>query len=339
MKPKAIFDGYPRTMELLFTAADRARLESLVDLAVWTDGLMPAEEVEKHLPELGVVLGQTALPRERLDRAPRLKAVINVEGNFGTNLDYDTCFMRGIHVLNAGNAFGPAVAEMALGLGLALARGIPQADRAFHAGTEVYGRHSNRDAFLLSGADVGLIGFGNLGRALQRLLEPFGCRLRVHDPWLPSRWLAQFGMIPASIEEVLSVSRLVFVTAGVTVENRAMLDERRLSLMPKGAGLVLVSRAALVDFEALTRKLGAGELRAALDVFPEEPFAANHPLRRLDNVILSAHRSGGVSEAYYLMGEMIVDDLALILQGLPPVRLQRAERETAARMRSAQVPK
>lgn len=338
MKPKAIFDGYPRTVELLFTDADLARLKSLVDLTVWTGGLMPAELVDAHLPDVAVVIGQTALPRERLARAGRLKSIINVEGNFPTNIDYGYCFTHGIHVLNGGVAFGPAVAEMALGLALALARGIPLADRLFREGKEVYGRQSNQSAFLLSGAEVGLIGFGSLGRALRNLLEPFHCRIRVYDPWLPALWLAEFGMMSAPLEEVLVSSQVVFVMAGVMADNRAMLDQQRLDLMSKGACLVLVSRAALVDFEALTRKLAAGDIHAAIDVFPEEPFGRDHPIRRLDNVILSAHRAGGVSAAYHLMGEMVVDDLGQILKGLPPVRLQRAERETADKMRSSQIP-
>ncbi len=109
--------------------------------------------------------------------------------------------------------------------------------------------------------------------------------------------------------------------------------------MRKGASLVLVSRASLVDFDALTQKLAGSDLRAAVDVFPEEPFPKGHPIRALDNVILSAHRAGGLSAVYRLMGEMIVDDLGLILRGLPPVRLQRAERQTVARLRSMPVKK
>jgi phosphoglycerate dehydrogenase-like enzyme len=109
--------------------------------------------------------------------------------------------------------------------------------------------------------------------------------------------------------------------------------------MPKGSCLVLVSRASLVDFDALTAKLRTGDIRAALDVFPQEPFGKTHPLRRLDNVILSAHRAGSLSSAYRLMGEMIADDVTQILRGLPPLRLQHAERETVARMRSLPVKK
>ena len=339
MKPRALLDPYPRTMALLFGREELRRLKVLVTPVVWEGSRMPPEIVDKHLPEVSVLIGQTALPRERLARAQKLKAIINVEGNFQPDVDYDTCFRRGIHVLGVGNAFGPAVAEMALGLALALARGIPEGDRLFRRGKEIYGRFSNQEAFLLAGAEVGFIGFGSLGRALLPLLEPFRCRIRVYDPWLPARWLAEQGMLPSSLDALLAASQVVFVLAGATEENRAMLDRRRLDRMPRGACLVLVSRASLVDFEALTKKLARGEIRAALDVFPEEPFPKRHPIRRLETAVLSAHRAGGLPAVYRLMGEMIVDDVTQILNGLPPLRLQRAERETVGRLRSMPVKK
>jgi phosphoglycerate dehydrogenase-like enzyme len=339
MKPCALVDPFPRTMELLFGQVELRRLKALVTPVVWEGSRMPAEMVDRHLPRAAALIGQTALPRERLERAEQLKAIINVEGNFQPTVDYDTCFQRGIHVLGVGNAFGAAVAEMALGFALSLARGIPEADRLFRRGREAYGRVSNQEAFLLSGAEIGFIGFGSLGRALLPLLEPFRCRVRVYDPWLPARWLAGQGMLPCSLDDLLAASQVVFVLAGATEENRAMLDRRRLDRLPKGACLILVSRASLVDFEALTAKLARGEIRAAVDVFPEEPLRRNHPIRRQENVILSAHRAGGLSAVYRLMGEMIVDDLAQVLKGLPPVRLQRAERETVSRLRSMPVKK
>ncbi len=337
MKPNALLDPHPRTMELLFSPEDLRRLKALVRPTVWEGSRMPADMVENALPDAFAVIGQTDLPRERLERATRLKAIVNVEGNFQPNIDYDFCFERGIHVLGVGAAFGKAVAEMALGMALALARGIPHADRQFRTGKEVYGRFSNQDSFLMSGSDVGLIGFGNLGRALLALLGPFRCRVRVYDPWLPDRWLAESGVMPSALDDVLSASRILFVLAGATAENQAMIGKRELDRMPRGACLVLASRASLVDFDALTAKLQQGAIRAALDVFPQEPFAKTHPLRRLDNVILSAHRAGSLASSYRLMGEMLVDDLGQILRGLPPIRRQRAERETVARMRSMPV--
>ena len=109
------------------------------------------------------VLGQTALPAARLERAPELRAIVNVEGNFLPNVDYEAALDRGIHVLNASPAFALPVAEMALGMAIDLARGISGADRAMRAGRERYGLESNADAFLLAGSAVGIIGFGGPG--------------------------------------------------------------------------------------------------------------------------------------------------------------------------------
>ena len=90
-----------------------------------------------------------------------------------------------MHVLNASPAFALPVAEAALGMAIDLARGIGAADRAMRAGTEAYGLDGNADAFLLTGSPVGIVGYGDLGRTLHRLLAPFACPVMVHDPWLP----------------------------------------------------------------------------------------------------------------------------------------------------------
>jgi phosphoglycerate dehydrogenase-like enzyme len=116
-----------------------------------------------------------------------------------------------------------------------------------------------------------------------------------------------------------------------------MIGKKEIGLLEKGSIFILASRASLVDFQALTERLERGDLLAAIDVFPQEPFPADHPVRALDNVLLSAHRAGSLAETYYLMGQMIVDDVRLILNGLPPVRLQKAQRETVSRMSSRPV--
>ncbi len=337
MKPLAIFDPHPRSMELLFSSDDLRRLKTMVRVSVWEGSRMPAEQLDRQLPQAAFFVGQSDMGQERLERAARLRAIINVEGNFQPNVAYETCFTRGIHVLGVGGAFGEAVAEMGLGMALCLARGIPEADRLFRQGKEIYGRASNQRSFLLAGSDVGFIGFGNLGRALLKLLAPFQCRVRVFDPWLPARWLAEFGLTAAPLSEVLSASQVVFVLAGATADNQAMLGKRELDLLRPGTALAVISRASLVDYDALTERLQRGDVQAAIDVFPREPFDKRHPLRRLPNVLLSAHRAGSVRSVYRQMGAMIVDDMQQILAGLPPVRLQRAERETVARMRSMPV--
>ena len=130
-----LVDPLPRTLAMICDPPTRARLEALGRLVVHEDGPMPDELVERHLPEAVAIVGQTAMPAERLARAPRLRAIVNVEGNFLPNVDYAACLDRGVHVLNASPAFALPVAEAALGMAIDLARGISAADRAMRAGT------------------------------------------------------------------------------------------------------------------------------------------------------------------------------------------------------------
>jgi phosphoglycerate dehydrogenase-like enzyme len=329
-----LFDPQPRSRAMLFSDEDWNRLAAAAEIVADGEGRMSDAVVERHIAEASLIVGQTDLPAVRIEKAARLKAVINVEGNFLPNVDYAACFARGIQVLSIAPAFALPVAEMALGLALDLARGITPADRAFREGSEAYGLPGNRGAHLLTNSAVGLIGFGNLGRALLPLLMPFRPKLRVFDPWLPEGYLREFGLEPASLDEVMSQSRTVFVLAGVTTENQAMLGAREFALMPDGASLVLMSRAAIVDWQAFTAAAASGRIRAATDVFPAEPVADDDPVRKNPGLLLSAHRAGGMEEVFRTIGEMVVDDALLILAGLPPVRLQPARRETVGRMRS-----
>ena len=123
--PTILVDPQPRTMDAMLDAATRARLDALgASSCTKAPGRMPDEVVEAHLADTVAIVGQTDLDAERIARAPALRAVVNVEGNFLRNVDYEACFARGIHVLVASPAFAPAVAEAALGMAIDLARGI-----------------------------------------------------------------------------------------------------------------------------------------------------------------------------------------------------------------------
>ena len=337
MRRVILVDPLPRTLEMICDAETRARLEALGPLVVHEDGPMPDAIVDEHLPDVVAIVGQTAMPAERIARAPKLRAIVNVEGNFLPNVDYDAALDRGIHVLNASPAFALPVAEMALGMAIDVARGISAADRAMRAGTERYGLDSNDEAFLISGRPVGIIGFGDLGRELHRLIAPFRCPVKVHDPWLPDLVIRRAGAEPASLDELLSSSRVVFVFASVTSDNEGFLGRAELERMQPGAILLLMSRAGVVDFDALADAVGSGRIRAATDVFPSEPVAADDPVRELTGLLMSPHRAGGMREAFLQIGRLAVADLELILAGLPPVACKRAERETAGRLRSRPV--
>ena len=336
-QPVILFDPAPRTALLIFAGDMQQRFERLgrvVGLAESPAGKLPAGLVAATLPEAIAIVGQTDLDAARLASAPKLKVIINVEGNFAQNVDYAECFRRGIQILSIAPVFAQPVAEMALGLALDLARGITRADRQMREGNEQYGLAGARDCFLLRGATMSFIGCGNLGRALIPLLAPFRPRLLIHDPWLPGSMVRELGGEPVSLENALSQPRVIFALAGVTEENRGLLSRERLQTIRGDAIFLLLSRAGLVDFDALVDLVEAGRFRAAADVFPEEPVPADARARQVAGLLLSAHRAGALPTTLAAIGEMVVDDLGLILQGLPPQRLQPARAETVRRWRN-----
>src|ERR1700745_3364474 len=271
--PSIIIDPLPRTMAMIFDAAAQRRLGDIAHLTIFDSGPMPAAVLEAALPDAEILIGQSDMPRERLERAKRLRAIFNVEGNFLPNIDYQYCFEHEIRVLIASPAFAVAVAESALGLALDLARGISRNHGKFKTRSEDYGLESNQGCHLFTGLKVGIIGFGDLGRTFRPLVQPFRCPVTVYDPWLPSREILRYDCEPASLGEGLAWSDAIFVFAGVTTENQGFLGQHELDLIRPGGLFILMSRAAVVDFEALTEAVRNGRLRLATDVFPEGPLS------------------------------------------------------------------
>ena len=175
------------------------------------------------------------------------------------------------------------------------------------------------------GAAVGFVGYGQIAREIHRLLRPFGVKVQAFDPWLSEEVARNEGVEPVNLDELMGRARCLFVTAVPTKENKGLLDGHSLSLLQNGALVVLVSRAHLIDFDALIDEVTSGRLKAAIDVFPTEPFAAGHALRGLPNVILSPHRAAAVAEGRHLIGELILEDLRAMKVGAEPANLQRAK--------------
>jgi phosphoglycerate dehydrogenase-like enzyme len=336
VRPLVISAPAPRTLDLIFTRDALAVLHERYDVREAAEDALDRLP-EEVLAEARYILGQPPIDEALLARLTSLRCVFNVEGNLLPNMPYPRLFERGIHVVTTAQVFALPVAEIGLGLALDLLRDITEADLAFREGRELWGLDGNRNARLLSGAEVGLIGFGELGRALHRLLEGFRPRVRVYDPWLPASIIAEAGAEPADLAAVLGQSDVVFVLAAVTSENRGFLGAPEFAAMRKGAAFVLLSRADVVDFRALMDAVAAGRIRAASDVLPEEPMPAAHPVRSLTGFLRSAHRAGALDVAFRRMGDMVLEDMALLDRGLPPVRCKRAERETVARLRSRPV--
>lgn len=334
--PLVISAPEPRTLDLIFTPQAEAELRRTYRI-IEADPEDIAGLGDTVLSEARYILGQPPLSAETLGRMPNLRAILNVESNLLNNMPYDILFARGIHVVTTGQVFAEPVAELGLAMALNLARGIIDADVAFREGRELWGGEGNVSARLLSGSEIGIVGFGDLGRALNRVLSGFRAKIRVFDPWLPPSMLREAGVEPASLSEVLGMSDFIFVVASVTSENKGFLGAEAFAAMRKGAAFILLSRADVVDFPALMAAVERGHIVAASDVYPEEPLPADHPVRKLPGFVRSAHRAGALDSAFKNMGEMVLEDMALMDRGLPPMRCKRAERETVSRMRSKPV--
>lgn len=335
-KPLVITAPQPRTLDLIFSATKKQELFDKYNILE-----VEPEEVD-HLSEdvlnkAQYILGQPPLTLETLQKMPGLKCILNVESNLFNNMPYDYLFKNGIYVVTTGAVFAGPVAEMGLGLALNLARGIIDADRDFQEGTEVWLGDGNKNARLIAGSNVGIVGFGDLGKALAKLLVGFQAHTRVFDPWLPPSFLLEHNTHPASLDDVLQKSDFVFVVTSVTSENLGFLNASAFAKMKPGAAFILLSRAEVVNFDDLMAAVSSGHIVAASDVYPEEPLAKDHPVRSLKGFVRSPHRAGALDQAFKKMGGMVLEDMDLMDRGLPPLRCKRAERETASRMRSKAV--
>ena len=335
---RVLFDPEPRGVEEMFSTEALARFQADHEVVAWAgedrDGFYA-----KWLPGTDVLISQQPMPVARLTLAPKLRAIFNVETNFLPNIDYEECFRRGIHVLAPGGVFALPVAEMALAMAISLARNIHGEHAAFQRGQEKWLFEGNVESELLTGSTVGIIGFGDLGRALFKLLAPFGARVQVYDPWIPAGQLRRMGVEPVGFDAVMSQNRFVFVMATITTDNSHMINEAALAMMQRGANLLLMSRAAAADFPALVRAATEGRIRVATDVFPVEPAPKDDPIRQVPNMLFSPHRAGALTLALREIGERVLEDMELIGRGLAPQSCRRAERETVARFRSMPVKK
>jgi phosphoglycerate dehydrogenase-like enzyme len=320
-------------MDEIFSAESRERLEALARVVWGRDEPVPDAIVDEHREELAAMIVGWDFARFDLLNMPRLRTIIGVTGALPGRaiLDYDYCFTHRIRVLGCAPAFGPQVAEMGVGLTLDACREISAGDAAFRRGDEKYLWDGNVGTFTLFDRTIGFVGYGGIAREIQRLLAPWRVRVLAYDPWLSDAVIRRHGAEPMELDSLLEQAQVVYVVAMPTAENRHLLDREKLSRLAPGSVLVVLSRAHLVDFDAMADLLHLGRFRAAIDVFDPEPVPAGHPIRTAPNTVLSAHRAGSVKRDLQEIGRMVVDDLGLILSGLPPAELQAAQPEIIAR--------
>jgi len=237
----------------------------------------------------GAIVSTDPFDAAVFERARRLRVIARV--GVGTDsIDVEAATRHGVAVCVTPGANAATTADHAVALMLAALRRIPEHDRAVRAGGWPRGRDAT--PWELSGATVGLVGYGAIGRLVARRLDGFAVRILAADPIAPPDG---DGVEAAELDELLRTSDVVSLHAPLTSATAGLMDRRRISLMRADAVLVNTARGGLIDEAALVEALAARRIRAAgLDVFVDEPPASAR-LRRLPNLILTPH-VGGVSE-------------------------------------------
>jgi len=227
----------------------------------------------------GVIAGVEPLNQAVLDAAPELAAIARVGTGLDT-VDLHAAEDRGIAVSNTPDAPTDAVAELTVGLMLAVLRDIASSDAAVRSGE--WPRTRGR---LLGSCTVGLIGAGRIGRRVGQLVAGFGARVLFADPAVTAAELP--GQL-VSLEGLLAASDIVSLHVPLTADTRNLLTTERIAQMPSGAIVVNASRGGLLDEAALAAALRDGRLGgAALDVYDAEPYSGE--LISLPQVVLSPH--------------------------------------------------
>ena len=244
---KILYDPRLRTTEEIFSEEDQLRFFSNYEVLIINEN-NAQQQYSKWLPEADIIISQQALDRTRLENAKNLKAIFNLETNFPPDMDYTYCAARSIPVLTPSSVFALAVAKIGLAMALSLARNVYQAHADFQRGFENTGW---RGVWVLnySGVTVGILVYGDLGQAVHKVLAGFKNRILACDPWLPNGLLQRNNLEAVGLEELLRRSRFIFVTATITTKNTSLLNAERLEWMQRGAMLILLSRAAIADFD------------------------------------------------------------------------------------------
>ncbi len=271
------------------------------------------ERVADELPEADLFCGhpKVPVPWDRVVSRGRLRWIQSSAAGL------DHCLVpvvvdSDVIVTSASGVLADQVSEHAVGLAIACTRRLPlflaqQAAREFV-------RRPTRD---LTGATVGIVGLGGVGRRLAQVLAPFRVRILATD-WFPVRKPSEVEFLgpPEALPDVLAAVDILFLCAPLTEHTRGMIDAAALSRMKRGSILVNVARGPLVDAAALAAALECGQLdSAAVDVTPEEPPAADSPLWRAPRLIITPHVAGQSGRRIDAMTEFFCDNLLRYQEG------------------------
>ncbi|MFD7097946.1 hydroxyacid dehydrogenase, partial [Streptomyces xanthophaeus] len=278
-------------------------------------------ELLAAVPEASALLVRSAtrVDQEVFDAAPLLRVVARA-GVGLDNVDVEAAARAGVTVANAPYSNVVSVAELTVGLVIALARPLAAASASVHAGQW---RRADFQGVELAGRTAGILGLGKVGELVAARLRAFDMRVLAHDPHVRADALERTGARAVSLEELLRESDVLTVHVPLTDATRGLIGERELARAKPSLRLVNTARGGIVDEFALARALKEGRIAgAALDVFEFEPPLSS-PLLGLPTVIATPHIGAGTAQAQERAGREAVDAVRQVLAGSAPGEDQR----------------
>ncbi|GAB5493862.1 MAG: hydroxyacid dehydrogenase [Phototrophicaceae bacterium] len=242
----------------------------------------------------GVIAGDDRFTAKVIQNSPKLK-VLSKWGTGIDSFDKEACQSAGVAIRNTENAFSEPVADSVLGYILSFARRLPWMDTQMKAGIwDKIAGHALHESTL------GVIGVGNVGKAVIKRAHAFGMTIIATDPIRPSdEFLAQYDVTMTSLDDLLKNADYVSTNCDLNPSSQHIMNAETFALMKPTAVLINTARGPLIDENALVSALQNGEIAGvAMDVFEDEPLPDNSPLRQMDNVMLAPHNSNSSPTAW-----------------------------------------
>jgi len=267
------------------------------------------------------------IDREVMDIAGSQLKVISTYSVGFDHIEVEEATKRGIYVTHTPGVLTDAVADHAMALMLAIARRLIEA----HNCVKTKGCWRTWSPTFLLGEDVygktlGIIGLGRIGTAIAKRAKGFNMRILYYDIVRRERVEKELGVEYRPLDELLREADFVSINVALTKETYHMIGERELKLMKPSAYLINTARGAVVDTSALVKALREGWIAgAALDVFEEEPLPIDHPLTKMENVILTPHMAAHTEEFFREAAVTVAKEVLKALKGERPAYLANPE--------------
>ena len=306
-------------------SADWSALEARGDVTFFAEAFAGEDDAAAQLQAYEIVLSmreRTPLPGSLIGRLPKLR-MLGMTGARNASLDMAACTARGIVVCNTtgGGYVDSATAELALGLMIAAARGIPAGDANIRAGKFQQGVPVGIG---LAGKTIGIVGLGKLGGYMASYCLALRMNVLAWSTNLTAERAKEVGATLVGKDELLARSDVVSIHLVLSPRSRGLIGAADIARMKSGAILVNTSRGPIVDEPALLAAVNEGRIIAALDVFDREPLPAGHPLRTAPNTVMTPHMGYGVRETWQGFYSQSVENAVAFLDGRP-VRVANPE--------------